>query len=48
MPASAAIAAQATPDFEPNQRYRDPAPDGVDADYAATILGGTGAERLER
>ena len=40
--APAAIAAQATPDFEPNQRYRDPGPDGVDADYAATILGGTG------
>lgn len=40
--APAAIAAQATPDFEPNQRYRDPAPDGIDADYAATVLGGTG------
>ena len=41
--APAAFAAQVAPDYEPNQRYRDPAPDGIDADYAATILGGTGA-----
>lgn len=41
--APAAIAAQATPNYEPNQRYRDPAPDGIDADYAATVIGGTGA-----
>ena len=41
--APAAIAAQVTPNYEPNQRYRGPAPDGIDADYAATVLGGTGA-----
>ncbi len=32
-----------TPAFEPYQFYRDPAPDGVDADYANTIAGGDGS-----
>ena len=32
----------ATPDFEPQQTYRDPAPDGIDADLAATVAGGRG------
>lgn len=41
--APAAFAAQPTVDYEPNQRYRDAAPDGIDADYAATVLGGTGS-----
>ncbi len=40
-PASSAV--QPAPDFEPNQLYRDPAPGGIDADYAATVAGGTGA-----
>ncbi len=35
--------AEPSPDFEPNQTYRDPAPDGVDADYAAGVAGGTGS-----
>lgn len=32
-----------TPNFEPQQLYRDPAPTGADANYAATVPGGTGA-----
>lgn len=31
-----------TPDFQPNQDYREAAPDGVDADYANTLPGGDG------
>ncbi|MGI9600635.1 MAG: S8 family serine peptidase [Acidimicrobiales bacterium] len=31
-----------TPDFEPMQAYLDPAPDGIDADFAGTVAGATG------
>jgi cysteine-rich repeat protein len=33
----------ATPDFSDEQGYGGPAPDGIDADYAATVPGGRGA-----
>jgi serine protease len=33
----------ATPDFEPNQLYLNPAPQGIDAEFAWTQPGGTGA-----
>lgn len=36
------LPAQASPDFEANQLYLGPAPGGIDADYAATVPGGTG------
>jgi serine protease len=32
----------ATPNFEPDQNYLNPAPDGIDAEYAWTRTGGTG------
>lgn len=32
-----------TPDYQPDQDYREAAPDGVDADYANTLAGGDGA-----
>ncbi|MFQ5500204.1 MAG: S8 family serine peptidase [Candidatus Zixiibacteriota bacterium] len=32
-----------TPDFQPNQDYREAAPAGIDADYANTLAGGDGA-----
>ena len=32
-----------TPDYQPNQDYREAAPDGVDADYANTLPGGDGS-----
>jgi len=31
-----------TPDFQPNQDYREAAPDGIDADYLNTLPGGDG------
>jgi serine protease len=37
------LPAQASPDFEVNQLYLGPAPGGIDADYAATVPGGTGS-----
>ncbi|HEX5740156.1 MAG TPA: S8 family serine peptidase [Pilimelia sp.] len=39
--AAVAAAARPTPDYVPRQRYRG-ATDGIDADYAATVPGGTG------
>ncbi|GGK33856.1 hypothetical protein GCM10010124_28000 [Pilimelia terevasa] len=39
--AAPGAAARPTPDFVPTQRYRN-AGDGIDADYAATVPGGTG------
>ncbi|MGI9622393.1 MAG: S8 family serine peptidase, partial [Acidimicrobiales bacterium] len=41
--APASVVVQLSPDFEPNQIYRDPAPAGIDADFAAGVAGGTGA-----
>ena len=35
-------AALVTPDYEPSQGYRGPAPVGIDADYGNTFAGGTG------
>ncbi len=32
-----------TPDYQPNQDYREAAPSGIDADYANTLPGGDGA-----
>ena len=32
-----------TPDYQPNQDYREAAPDGVDADYANSLPGGDGS-----
>jgi hypothetical protein len=40
---SAPAAPTTTPDFTANQLYKGPAPDGVDAAYAATQSGGKGA-----
>ncbi|HZZ95373.1 MAG TPA: S8 family serine peptidase [Jatrophihabitantaceae bacterium] len=33
----------ASPNLEPDQGYRTAAPNGIDADFAATVAGGTGA-----
>jgi serine protease len=41
-PVAPSSALGATPDFEVEQGYRDPAPTGVDADYGNTFSGGSG------
>ncbi|HJV08560.1 MAG TPA: S8 family serine peptidase [Acidimicrobiales bacterium] len=41
-----AAAPPVTPDFTPQQGYRDPAPGGIDATYASTLPGGKGQNVL--
>ncbi len=36
------FSSSALPDYQPNQDYREAAPDGIDADFANTLAGGDG------